>query len=126
MAVYRNSEYATVVNLSLASANASRVFLDSVPEINMISLSRLIVGGAAILALISRNHIRVRFGAIINRPFVRIILRVWFISYVIFAKQNIPEDTIPWAIIISSAPIIPQFVSDITPVIRIPICPTEE
>jgi hypothetical protein len=42
------------------------------------------------------------------------------------ARQNIPDDTIPWAIIINIAPINPQFVSDNTPVIRMPMCPTDE
>jgi hypothetical protein len=42
------------------------------------------------------------------------------------ARENIPDDTIPWAIIINIAPIIPQFVIDITPAIRIPMWPIEE
>lgn len=42
------------------------------------------------------------------------------------ARQNIPDDTIPCAIIISMAPIKPQLVKDKTPTIKMPICPTEE
>jgi hypothetical protein len=42
------------------------------------------------------------------------------------AKQNNPDETIPWAIIINRAPIRPQLVNVITPVIKIPICPTDE
>ncbi len=42
------------------------------------------------------------------------------------AKQNIPEDTMPCAIIMSIAPMKPQFVKDKTPTIIIPICPIEE
>lgn len=84
-----------MVNLRVAKVTAVSKFLDKVPEISMISLSRLIDGGAAILAPIIRNHSRVRLGIIISNPLVKIILRLWFISYVIFAKQNNPDDTMP-------------------------------
>jgi len=54
--------------------------LESAPEINMISLRRLIDGGAAMFAAINKNQSKVMLGAIIKRPLVRIILREWFIS----------------------------------------------
>jgi hypothetical protein len=69
-----------VVNLNVAKVTAISEFLAKVPEISIISLSRLIDGGAAIFAPISRNHSSVRLGVTISRPFVRIILRVWLIS----------------------------------------------
>lgn len=115
-----------MVNLKIANVAAASKFLDRVPEISMISLSRLIDGGAAILALIIRNHNKVNLGVTINSPLVRTILRVWFISYVILARQNNPDETTPCAIIISNAPMSPQFVNDITPATRIPIWPTDE
>jgi hypothetical protein len=65
-----------VANLRTIKAAPIKRFLDRAPEINIISLSRLIDGGAAILALINRNHRSVRFGAVINNPLVSIILRV--------------------------------------------------
>lgn len=52
------------------------IFLDIVPVINMISLSRLIDGGAAMLVIINKNHNIVKFGEIINKFLVRTILRV--------------------------------------------------
>lgn len=65
-----------MVNLNVAKVTAISKFLAKVPEINIISLSRLIDGGAAIFAPINRNHSKVKLGVIINRPFVRIMLRV--------------------------------------------------
>jgi len=76
MAVYKYKEYTTVVNLNVASATTKIMFLESTPEISIISLRRLIDGGAAILALISRNHNKVILGEIINNPLVRTMLRV--------------------------------------------------
>jgi hypothetical protein len=69
-----------VVKLSTARVSAIIIFLDRAPEISMISLNKLIDGGAAIFAPIRRNQSNVRFGAVVRSPLVRIMLRVWFIS----------------------------------------------
>jgi hypothetical protein len=50
-------------------------FLERAPEISMISLNRLIEGGAAMFAPINKNHSRVRLGEVIRRPLVKITLR---------------------------------------------------
>lgn len=64
----------------MVRVNAIIRFLESAPEINMISLRRLIDGGAAMFAAINKNQSKVMLGASIRRPLVRIILREWFIS----------------------------------------------
>lgn len=94
--------------------------------ISIISLKRLIEGGAAILALSIKNHSIDRVGVTVNNPLVSMILRVCLISYDRLARQNIPEDTTPWATIIIREPIIPSFVWDITPATRSPMWPTDE
>lgn len=86
----------------------------------------MIDGGAAILAQIRRNHHNEINGSMLHNPLVRAMLRVFVNSYVIFAMQNNPEETNPWAIIMANAPINPIFVLDKTPAIIRPICPTEE
>lgn len=48
----------------------------SVVVIRVISLRRLIDGGAAIFAAVNKNHHIVMIGLIVIRPFVRNILRV--------------------------------------------------
>lgn len=48
--------------------------------IKIISLSKLIEGGAAIFAAVNRNHHRVIIGLIVINPLVRNILRVCVIS----------------------------------------------
>lgn len=53
---------------------------DRVVVINMISLSRLMDGGAAIFAAVNKNHHIDIIGLIVIRPFVRNMLRVWVIS----------------------------------------------
>jgi hypothetical protein len=75
IAEYKYKEYATVVNLSKAKVSAIIRFLETAPEINIISLSKLIDGGAAMLALIRRNQRSVRLGAVVKRPLVSTILR---------------------------------------------------
>jgi RIO-like serine/threonine protein kinase len=49
---------------------------DRIDEIRIISLSKLIDGGAAILAPVNKNHHIVIMGLIHIRPLVRNILRV--------------------------------------------------
>lgn len=64
-----------MVKLNTARVNAIVRFLERAPEISMISLNKLIEGGAAIFALINRNHKSVRLGEVVRRPLVKIILR---------------------------------------------------
>jgi len=54
--------------------------LDRVAVINVISLSRLIDGGAAMLAAVNINHHIVITGLIVINPLVKNILRVCVIS----------------------------------------------
>jgi len=97
-----------------------------IDEISIISLSRLIEGGAAILEAANRNHHIVIIGALVIRPLVKYILRVWVISYLKLAKMNRAEDLKPWAIIIIKAPYIPQEVLVSRPASINPMWPTEE
>lgn len=105
---------------------AKIVECERVAVINIISLRRLIVGGAAMFAHEKRNHHNDKIGAVIRIPPVNTTLRVCVVSYVMFARQNIAEDTRPWAIIIARPPYIPNEVLDITPATISPICPTDE
>jgi len=68
------------MNLITPSGIARIIFLDTVLVINIISLNRLIVGGAAMLALNVKNHSIDKVGVQNSRPFVRTILRVCLIS----------------------------------------------
>lgn len=67
----------------------------SVVVINVISLRRLIDGGAAILAAVNRNHHIVIIGLIVIRPLVKNILRVCVISYDRFAIINKADELSP-------------------------------
>lgn len=71
-----NREYATVRNL--ISLIGITVIIDwlIVLEISKISLIRLILGGAAMLALHDKNHHIDESGRIDISPFVRAILRL--------------------------------------------------
>ncbi len=99
---------------------------EAVLVISRISLSRLIEGGAAMLAHTKRNHHNEIIGIDVSNPLVRATLRVCVSSYVILAMQNRPDETKPWAIIIANAPYIPICVLDMTPAISRPIWPTDE
>jgi len=55
-------------------------FIDRDAEISIISLIKLIDGGAAIFAQVNKNHHNVRIGSDAIIPFVRANLRVWVIS----------------------------------------------
>lgn len=100
--------------------------MNKILVISIISLIRLIEGGPAIFIVVKINHIIDIEGTRLSMPLVRNILRVWVVSYVILAIENIAEETRPWAIIIAIAPAQPQRVFVIVPEIRIAICPTEE
>lgn len=95
-------------------------------EISMISLIRLILGGAAMLAADIMNQSIVMAGNRLISPLVRSRLRVWVVSYVMLARENIAEEHRPWAIIIVKAEDQPQVELDMVPAIKSPICPTEE
>lgn len=98
----------------------------SVVVIKVISLSKLIDGGAAMFAAVNRNHHIVIIGLIVMRPLVKNMLRVWVISYDKFAIINKAEELRPWATIIIKLPVIPQDELDSMPVNIKPIWPTEE
>lgn len=91
-----------------------------------ISLRRLIVGGAAMLPAAIKNHQNVKAGNNLSNPFVKQILRVWVVSYVIFAKANKAEEHSPCAIIKAIAPCHPQAELDMAPTVSSPIWPTLE
>lgn len=93
--------------------------------IKIISLSRLIEGGAAILQQIMKNHHIDIIGIRLRIPFVRIKLRVWVDSYVILARQNSAEELNAWAIIIVIPPNIPIDEFDNIPTHIRPICPID-
>lgn len=73
-------------------------------QINKISLRRLIEGGAPIFITQNKNQKKLREGKIIINPLVKYRLREEITSYVILAKQNMPDDTKPWEIIITKEP----------------------
>lgn len=123
---YMFREYAAAKNLIIIRKIAERVELDRTEAIKIISLIKLIDGGAAIFHAVNRNHHIVRVGQIVISPLVKYILRVWEISYVRFAKINNPDEHKPWAIIIIKDPIIDQFLKVIIPANIIPMCPTDE
>jgi hypothetical protein len=83
---------------------------------SVISLNKLIDGGAAILAAVNINHHIVIMGLMVINPFVRNILRVWVISYDRFAIIKSAEELRPWATIIIKLPVIPQAELDSIPV----------
>lgn len=84
-AVYMNNEYPTVKNL--INPIGIIVIADCliILVINRISLIRLILGGAAILAPHAKNHHIVDSGRTAINPFVSEILRLCLDSYVIYA-----------------------------------------
>lgn len=119
-------EYIAVKNLTNPSKGIKYIDLLSAAVIRVISLSRLIDGGAAIFAAVNKNHHIDIIGLMVINPLVKNILRVWVISYDRFAIINRAEDLRPWATIIISAPVIPQEVLDSIPVNISPMCPTDE
>jgi len=78
--VYICSEYIAVRNLTNLSSGIIYRDLLNAAVINIISLRRLIDGGAAILAAVKINHHIVMIGLMVISPFVRNILRVWVTS----------------------------------------------
>jgi hypothetical protein len=78
--VYIYSEYAAVKNLIKPSRIKYIVDIDITDVISIISLSKLMVGGAAIFLAVNRNHHIVIVGIITINPFVKYSLRVLVIS----------------------------------------------
>lgn len=119
-------EYAAAKKLIVIRNSADEVDLDKTEVRRIISLIKLIDGGAAIFQAVKRNHHMVKVGQTVISPLVKYILRVCVSSYVRFAKIKRPDEHNPCAIIISSAPIIDQFLMVIIPANIIPMWPTDE
>jgi len=73
---YIFKEYAPVINLSNPKKIINIIENEDVAVINIISLRRLIDGGAAILIAVNMNHHIVREGKNDIMPFIRNMLRV--------------------------------------------------
>ena len=80
MEEYIFSEYAAARNLIIIRNSAEKVDLDKTEVSRIISLIRLIDGGAAIFQAVNRNHHMVKVGQIVISPLVKYILRVCVIS----------------------------------------------
>ncbi len=63
-------------NLTAITGSASASLCEIIPVISMISLNRLIDGGAAIFALTNRNHHIDIIGSLTKIPLVRLMFRV--------------------------------------------------
>jgi len=73
-------EYTPVIKIIIISARIKKIENDTVAVINIISLNKLMDGGAAILIAVKINHHIVILGINIIIPFIRNILRVCRIS----------------------------------------------
>jgi hypothetical protein len=71
------NEYTAVKNPIKANKINLHTDIFKIEVINMISLIKLIEGGAAIFLAANKNHHIVKVGATVIRPLVRKILRVW-------------------------------------------------
>ena len=92
---YMLSEQAAAKNLIIIKNKADTVDLDKTEVSRIISLIRLIDGGAAIFQAVNKNHHIVNVGQIVISPLVKYILRVCVISYVKFAKIKRPDEHNP-------------------------------
>jgi hypothetical protein len=70
------NEYTPVINVRIDKGRINRIEKDIVEVISIISLRRLIVGGAAILIAENMNHHIDIDGIILIIPFIKNILRV--------------------------------------------------
>lgn len=88
----------------------TRVHGDQLNRAVMITSSpiRLGRGGSAKFARFDKNHQTAVRGKIICSPRAKIIVRLWVRSYVVLARQNRADDTRPWAIISTRAPVKPH------------------
>ena len=63
-------------NVIIDSGNRKIIDIDIVDVISIISLNKLILGGAAMLIAANKNHHRVIIGLVSIMPFIKYILRV--------------------------------------------------
>lgn len=91
---YIINEYVPVKNVTSIRGRIRIIDQDIILVINIISLSKLIDGGAAMLMAQKMNHHLDIIGDIIYIPFIRNRLRVWVNSYDILARANKPDDVI--------------------------------
>ena len=75
-AVYKYNEYAAVKNLTLPNKIITHIDVEIIDVISIISLNRLIDGGAAILIIANISHHNDIVGVINKIPFDKINLRV--------------------------------------------------
>ena len=73
---YIFKEYAADRKLTSIRGIIEQLDEATIVVINIISLKRLIDGGAAIFHAVNKNHHIVSMGAVDNRPFVKYMLRV--------------------------------------------------
>ncbi len=78
--VYRFSEYAAARNLIIINKIIVTLEVLKIDVSSMISLNKLIEGGAAIFHAENKNHHIDKLGTMIKIPLVKYILRVWTIS----------------------------------------------
>lgn len=77
MFLYMFNEYTPVINVRIDKGIINIIEKDIVEVISIISLRRLIVGGAAMLIAENMNHHIDIDGIILIIPFIKNILRVW-------------------------------------------------
>lgn len=106
---YKFNEYAAAKKLMIIIKIDVIIDLLIIAVSKIISLSKLIDGGAAIFHAEKINHHIDKIGRADIIPFVKYMLRVCVISYVILAKINNADEHKPWAIIIIKPPHIAQF-----------------
>lgn len=73
---YIFNEYAALINLMIIRTNINLLDEERIEVKRIISLIRLIDGGAAIFHAVNKNHHIDRVGTIHKIPFVKYILRV--------------------------------------------------
>lgn len=86
----------------------------------------LIDGGAPRFLAFKTNHQIVREGNKFIIPLTIIKLRVWDVSYVMFAIEKRADEIRPWAIISKRALVQPHEFNDKIPAVTRPICLTDE
>jgi hypothetical protein len=119
-------EYAAAINLISIIKIDNTIDLLKIAVKSIISLNKLIDGGAAIFQAVNKNHQADKIGNEVMIPLVKYMLRVCVISYVRFARINRADEHRPWAIIIISPPHIAQLVLVMILANISPMCPTEE
>jgi hypothetical protein len=70
------NEYAAAKNLIIITKVAFNIDVDIIDVSRIISLIKLIEGGAAIFHAVNKNHHIVSVGQIVISPFVKYMLRV--------------------------------------------------